>query len=69
VVALYLCSRFRIFDRPVSEKYFSQVEGGPHWLKSCLLVAQNALLPTTKDMHPSFESLGITIGIFDGHPP
>jgi hypothetical protein len=28
LVALYLCSKFHIFDRPVLEEYVSQVEGG-----------------------------------------
>jgi hypothetical protein len=32
LVIPYLCSRFNIFDRPVSEEYVSQVEGGPHLL-------------------------------------
>jgi len=31
-VALYLGFRFRIFDRPILEKYVFQVEGGPHLL-------------------------------------
>jgi hypothetical protein len=30
LVALYLCSRFCIFDRPILEEYVSQVKGGPH---------------------------------------
>jgi hypothetical protein len=32
VVALYLCSKFRIFDRLVLGEYVSHVEGGPHLL-------------------------------------
>jgi hypothetical protein len=32
LVALYLCSRFCIFDKLVLEEYVSQVEGGPHLL-------------------------------------
>jgi hypothetical protein len=39
LMAPYLCSRFRIFDRPVLEEYVYQVEGGPHLLQSCLRVA------------------------------
>ncbi len=31
-MALYLCFRFRIFDRPVLEEHVFQVEGGPHLL-------------------------------------
>jgi len=30
LVAPYLCSKFRIFDRPILEEYVFQVEGGPH---------------------------------------
>jgi len=29
-VAPHLCSKLRIFDRPILEEYVSQVEGGPH---------------------------------------
>jgi len=32
LVALYLCCRFRIFNKLVLEDYVSQVEGGPHLL-------------------------------------
>jgi hypothetical protein len=33
LVAIYLCSMFRIFDRPILEEYVYQVEGGgPHLL-------------------------------------
>ncbi len=32
LVVSYLCSRFHIFDRPILEKYVSQVERGPHLL-------------------------------------
>jgi len=34
LAVLYLCSKFRIFDRPVMERYVFQVEGGPHLLQS-----------------------------------
>jgi hypothetical protein len=30
LVVPYLCSKFRIFDKPILEEYVSQVEGGPH---------------------------------------
>ncbi len=73
-MALSLCFRFCIFDRPILEKYVSQVEGGPHLLKSCLHATQNGLLPTTKEMHPCFLESGNyrhtkSTCIFDGHPP
>jgi hypothetical protein len=35
LVALYLCSRFCIFDKHVLEEYVFKVEGGPHHLQSC----------------------------------
>jgi hypothetical protein len=59
-VAPYLCSRFRVFDRPVLEEYVFQVEGGPHLLQSCLCVMQDGLPLTTREMHLSFESLAVT---------
>ncbi len=39
LVVSYLCSKFRIFDRPILEEYVFQVEGGSHLLLSCLCVA------------------------------
>ncbi len=60
LVAPYLCSRFHIFNRPVLEEYVSQVEGGPHLLLSCLCATWDILLPTSRNMHPSFESLLVT---------
>jgi hypothetical protein len=30
MVASYLCSRFRIFDRIVLKEYDFKIEGGPH---------------------------------------
>ncbi len=60
-MVLYLCSRFRIFDRPILEEYVSQVEGGPHLLQSCLHALQDGFPLTIRDMHPSFENL-IVIG-------
>jgi len=32
LVVLYLCSRFRIFYRPILEEYIFQVERDPHLL-------------------------------------
>jgi hypothetical protein len=58
-MALYLCSRFCIFDRPILEEYVSQVEGGPYLLQSCLHVTRNGLPPEGRKMHPLFESLTI----------
>jgi hypothetical protein len=60
LVALYLYSRFHIFDRPILEEYVSQVEGGSHLFYSCLHVAQDDILPTTREVHPFFESLIVT---------
>jgi hypothetical protein len=45
LVALYLCFKFCIFDKPILEKYVSQVKGGPHLLHSCLCVVQYDLPP------------------------
>ncbi len=59
LVAPYFYFRFCIFDKPVLEEYVSQVEGGPHLLKSCLHATWNGFPPATKEMHPSFESLTI----------
>ncbi len=61
LVAPYLCFKFRIFDKPILEKYVSQVEGGPHLFQSCLCATQNDLPLIIREMHPSFESL-IAIG-------
>jgi hypothetical protein len=38
-MALYLCYKFHIFDRPVLKKYVFKVNGGPHLFQSCLCVA------------------------------
>jgi len=38
LVALYLCSRFCITDRPILEEYVFQVERGPHLFQSCLII-------------------------------
>ncbi len=59
-MALYLCSRFCIFDRRILEEYVSQVEGSPHMLQSSLHVTQNGLPLVVKEMHLSFASLAIT---------
>jgi hypothetical protein len=32
LVVLYLCSRFCIFDRPISEEYVYHIGEGPHLL-------------------------------------
>jgi hypothetical protein len=60
MMAPYLCFRFRIFDILVLEEYVFRVEEGPHLLQSCLRAMQDGLLPTTKEMHPSFKNLVIT---------
>jgi hypothetical protein len=39
---------------------FFKLKGGPHLLQSCLRAMQDGLLPTTREMHPSFKSLAIT---------
>jgi hypothetical protein len=59
-VAPYLCSNSHVFNRPILEEYFFQVEGGLHLLQSCLCVVRDNFFPTTKKMHPSFMSLAIT---------
>jgi len=59
LVVSYLCSRFRIFHKPILEEYVSQVEGGPHLLLSCFLVAQDNLPSAVRRIHHSFESLVI----------
>jgi len=73
LVALYLCFRFCIFNKPVLEKYFFQVEGGPQLLQSCLHGVRNGLPLIVWKMHLFFESLAIIgtpcLGIFYGHPP
>jgi len=55
-VVLYLCSKFHIFNRPILEKYVSQVEGGSQLFQSCLHAMQNGLPLVIKEMHPSFKS-------------
>ncbi len=59
LVALYLCSSFRIFNRPILEKYVSQVERAPHLLQSCLCATWNGFPLATSEMHLSFKSLTI----------
>jgi hypothetical protein len=54
LVVMYLCSRFRIFNRPILEEYVFYVEGGPHLLQSCLHVAHDNLLFITRDIHLFF---------------
>jgi hypothetical protein len=72
-VVPYLCSRFHIFDRPVLEKYVSQVKGGLHLLQSCLRVVRDGLLRVAREMHLSFESLiitnapGLQVSLMDFH--
>jgi len=43
LMALYLCSRFHIFNKPVLEEYVFKVNGGPHLFQSCLCVAWDDL--------------------------
>ncbi len=59
-MALYLCSKFCIFDRPILEEYVFHVEGGSHLLQFCLHVVQNCLPLAIRDMHLSFKNLAIT---------
>ncbi len=42
IMVLYVCSMFHIFDRPILEKYVSQVEGESHLFQLCLHVVQIA---------------------------
>jgi len=55
-----LCFKFHIFDKPILEKYVSQVERGSHLLQSCLCATRNGLPLVAKEMHPFFESLAVT---------
>ncbi len=41
LVALYICSKFCIFDRPILEEYVFQVERGPYIFYFCLHVVQD----------------------------
>ncbi len=59
-MALYLCSRFRIFYGLILGEYVYQVKGGPHLLQSCLRVTQDGMFFATKEMHIFFESLVVT---------
>jgi hypothetical protein len=54
LVVPYLCFTFRIFYRPVLEKYVFQVEGGPHLFQSCLHLMRNDLPLALREMHISF---------------
>ncbi len=73
LVAPYLCSRFRIFDKLVLEEYVFQVEGGPHLFQSYLRVAQDGLPPATREMLLSFKNLvvisalGLQASLMDIH--
>ncbi len=59
LVALYLCSKFRILDKLVLEVYVFQVEGGSHLLQSCFHATQNNLPLATRELHLFFESLAV----------
>jgi hypothetical protein len=48
LVALYLCSKFCIFDKLVLEEYVFQVERSPHLLESCFYVIQNSFPLATR---------------------
>ncbi len=55
-MVMYLCSRFRIFNRSILEQYVSI---DPHLLQSCFCVAQDNLYLIVRKIHPSFENLAI----------
>jgi hypothetical protein len=59
LVAPYLYSRFRMFDRFVLEEYVFQVEKAPHFFQSCYYVIRDSLPPVIKVMHLFFECLVI----------
>jgi hypothetical protein len=60
LVAIYLCSRFHIFNRFILKEFVSHVKRGLHLLQSCFRVAQDDLPLVVKEMHTSFENLTIT---------
>jgi hypothetical protein len=72
-VALYLCFKFHIFNRPILEEYVFQIERGPHLFQSCLHATQDGLPLVVREMHPSFESfvvtdtLGVQTSLIDIH--
>jgi hypothetical protein len=59
LVAPYLWTRFRIFNRPVLEEYVFWIKGGLHLFHSCLHVVWNGLPPIAKELDLSFESVTI----------
>jgi hypothetical protein len=63
-MAMYLCFKFCIFDRPILEENVSQIEGAP--LVSVIPTCSTKCLPPgLSEMHP-FESLAI-ISALDLH--
>jgi hypothetical protein len=59
-VALYLCSKFCIFDRLVLEGICFLVEGGLHVFQSYLCAVWHNLPPVARAMHLVFKSLAVT---------
>jgi hypothetical protein len=48
----YLCSKFRIFNRPILKEYVFQIENSPHLFWSCPNATRDGLLLGARDMHP-----------------
>jgi hypothetical protein len=59
LVALYLCSKFHIFDRPILEEYVFQVEKGQYLLQLCFCVVWDNFLLVARKMHVFFQSLAV----------
>jgi len=59
LMALYLCVRFYIFDRPILKEYVFKLKRGPHLLESCLCATRDGFPPIAREMHPSFENLAV----------
>jgi hypothetical protein len=74
MVALYLCFRFHICDRPILEEYVYQVECGPTPTLVMLTCSTRWPSSTIREMHLFFIESGnyrhpMSTNIYDGHPP
>jgi hypothetical protein len=74
MVILCLYSRFHIFNKSLLEEYVSQVEGGPHFLKSCFHATWYSLPPATREMYlflfskfGSYRRLRLQASLMDIH--
>ncbi len=55
-----ICASFAFSIDPLWRNMFIKLRGAPHLLQLCFCATQSNLPPTTRKMHPSFESLVIT---------